>query len=86
MTQETKEHKIKLHLLNGNKITTLDALNLYGCFRLASVIHRLRKKGFNILSYRHNYKGNNYSVYEYVDDSTSASAPDENNWIPQISL
>jgi hypothetical protein len=31
------------HLLTGRPITALDALNQYGCFRLAARIHELRK-------------------------------------------
>lgn len=31
------------HLLTGRPLTALDALNQYGCFRLAARIHELRK-------------------------------------------
>jgi hypothetical protein len=31
------------HLLTGKPLTALDALNQYGCFRLAARIHELRK-------------------------------------------
>jgi hypothetical protein len=31
------------HLLSGRPITAIDALNQYGCFRLAARIHELRK-------------------------------------------
>ena len=40
--------QIKDWLLQGNKLTSLDALNLFGCMRLASRIHDLREKGLNI--------------------------------------
>lgn len=33
---------IRKHLLNGMTITPIEALELCGCFRLSSVIHRLR--------------------------------------------
>lgn len=36
--------RIEEHLLSGNSITPLEALQSYGCFRLGSVINRLRKK------------------------------------------
>jgi hypothetical protein len=36
------------HLLAGNRITALDALAQYGCFRLAARIHELRKEGYEI--------------------------------------
>lgn len=36
------------HLLTGKPLTALDALNEYGCFRLAARIHELRKEGWDI--------------------------------------
>ena len=35
-------------LINGKRITPLDALDWYGCFRLASRISELKKLGWNI--------------------------------------
>lgn len=32
-------------LLQGNKITSLEALTMFGCLRLASRIHDLRERG-----------------------------------------
>ena len=40
--------KILAHLNEGRSITALEALNLYGCFRLASRIHDLRKAGIDV--------------------------------------
>ena len=40
--------RIKNYLLQGNKIDQEKALNMFGCFRLASRIHDLRRKGLNI--------------------------------------
>ncbi len=37
-----KKH-ILSHLKSGQAITPIEALNLYGCFRLAAVIYNLRK-------------------------------------------
>lgn len=39
---DTQRNLIRKHLLDGYTITPLDALNLYGCFRLSAVIHTLR--------------------------------------------
>ena len=39
---------IRAHLLKGNPITPMQALKLFGCFRLAAVIFRLREEGFTI--------------------------------------
>ena len=40
--------KIAAWLENGNRLTQLEALNLFGCFRLASRIHDLRDSGMDI--------------------------------------
>lgn len=40
--------QIKAWLLQGNKITSLEALTKFGCMRLASRIHDLRNAGLNI--------------------------------------
>jgi Helix-turn-helix domain len=38
------QKEIEKHLLAGNSITPLEALQMFGCFRLGAVIYRLRKK------------------------------------------
>jgi len=35
---------------SGLSITPLEALNRYGCFRLAAVIHKLRRDGHKIVT------------------------------------
>jgi hypothetical protein len=45
---KNKSAQIKKHLLSGKSITGLQALSKYGCYRLSSVIHRLRKDGYEI--------------------------------------
>ena len=42
MERLSQRHRIKQHLITGWSITPLEALNRYGCFRLAAVIHKLR--------------------------------------------
>ena len=41
---------IKGWLLNGYSITQLDALNMFGCFRLAARISNIREEGFDIVT------------------------------------
>ena len=41
---------IKGWLLNGYSITQLDALNMFGCFRLAARIANIREEGFDIIT------------------------------------
>lgn len=40
----TKHSQIKEHLLSGQPITGLTAIELYGVYRLSSVINRLRER------------------------------------------
>lgn len=39
---------VRAHLLRGKPITPMDALRLFGCFRLAAIIFNLRAEGFTI--------------------------------------
>lgn len=45
---ETQKAQVLADLKTGNPITPLDALQKYGCFRLASRIHDLRNEGWPI--------------------------------------
>jgi hypothetical protein len=42
--------QIRGDLLAGLSITPLEALNRYGCFRLAAVVYKLRKEGHKIIT------------------------------------
>ena len=47
----TRQNEMILgHMLEGKSITTLDALNNYGCFRLSARIYDLKKEGYPIKS------------------------------------
>lgn len=46
----TKSAEVLKHLKSGKSITSLEAINLYGATRLSAIIHRLRKRGFDIVS------------------------------------
>lgn len=48
-SSESQNGKILAWLQEGNKITQMDALNLCGCFRLASRIYDLRERGYDII-------------------------------------
>ena len=41
----SQNNDILRHLKTGNSITPIDALNLFGCFRLAARIYELRTQG-----------------------------------------
>lgn len=48
MKTDSQNAQIKRWLLKGNPLTSLEALDLFGCMRLASRIHDLREQGMNI--------------------------------------
>ena len=48
MKPESQNALIKGWLLNGHSITSLDALNMFGCFRLSARIANLKEQGMNI--------------------------------------
>lgn len=50
MKTESQLTKIRKHLQSGKSITPLQALNAYGCLRLAARISELREEGMNIKS------------------------------------
>lgn len=56
--------QIKEWLEQGHKLTSLEALNLFGCMRLASRIHDLRERGMDIRKERVQVASGKY-VTEY---------------------
>lgn len=48
MNQLSQEEAILNHLKSGQSLTPIDALNLYGSFRLAARIDGLRREGYDI--------------------------------------
>jgi hypothetical protein len=50
MKTESQTALIKGWLLNGYSITQLDALNMFGCFRLSARIANLRGEGLDIVT------------------------------------
>lgn len=48
MKTESQNNLIKAWLMNGRSITPLQALDMFGCFRLSARIDNLRKEGMNI--------------------------------------
>jgi hypothetical protein len=47
---ESQEQQIRNHLESGKKLTSLEALKLFGCLRLSGRIFDLREQGLNINS------------------------------------
>ena len=46
---KTQKEQIKTYLLSKKSITPLQALNKFGCFRLAAVVFKLKAEGMKIL-------------------------------------
>ena len=62
-TQPSTTKKIKAWILKGKKITPLEALNKWGCMRLAARIAELRKDGMDIRTTSVTRNGKTYAQY-----------------------
>lgn len=60
----TQTEMIRTHLENGRDITPLEALDQYGCFRLAARIDELRKAGLDIETITETRNGKKYARYK----------------------
>lgn len=67
--KKSQKQLILDYLLEGNEITPIDALNMFGCFRLGARIADLKKDGYDIKT-RIAKGGKNYAIYtlEACDD------------------
>ena len=63
---ESQNKQILDYLEIGNKITPLEALYQFGCFRLSAVIFNLRQEGFNIITHNKTVDGKTFAEYELV--------------------
>ena len=59
----TQNKQIINYLQQGKTLTSLEALKLFGCFRLSARIAELKNQGFNITS--NNIKENGKTFAEY---------------------
>jgi hypothetical protein len=55
---------IMKYLATGKPLTALQALNKFGCFRLAARIHEMRIEGLAINEKTINKNGKRYSQYQ----------------------
>ena len=62
----TQTEQILAHLKRGKSLTPIDALNEFGCFRLASRILDLRSMGYDIRARRLNQGEKSFSQYYLV--------------------
>ena len=65
----TQDGNVLQLLKSGQTITPIEALNQFGCFRLAAVVHRLRKEqGWPIHTDRINSGEKTYAEYSLNQD------------------
>lgn len=62
----TQNQQIKSYLKKGKSITPIQALNKFGCFRLAARVSDLRKDGLNIATKYITKKCKTYASYSLV--------------------
>lgn len=64
----TQIEQIKNHLLAGNTLTPLEALGVFGCFRLAARIDELRNQGIDIDTHvKRDALGKKYASYSHSE-------------------
>jgi len=63
MRAESQKSKICKHLESGKPITPLEALNLYGCFRLAAIVFVLKEDGMDIKTRIHHIGEKHWASY-----------------------
>ena len=59
----SQNKQILNYLQKGKKITPIDALEKFGCFRLSARILDLRKEGYDIISENITKKGKTFAQY-----------------------
>ena len=62
----TQNQQIKSYLEKGKSITPIQALNKFGCFRLAARISDLRNDGLNIVTKIVTKDGKTFASYRLV--------------------
>jgi hypothetical protein len=67
--KQTKEILEHLQGLGRGKITPLEALHNFGCFRLASRINELRKEGYEIKTTMVEQNGKMFAEYSLKEGS-----------------
>ena len=64
--QNSQIENIRQYLLDGNAITPIEALNKFGCFRLAAVINNLNKENLNIETTIIKENGKKFAKYKLI--------------------
>ena len=84
MQKQTQRQKIKSWLEQGNTLTPLEALEKFGCFRLATRIFELKREGLNIDTkiVENKATGKRYAEYRLI----AAQAAQQTTETPPVTL
>ena len=63
---ESQEERILEYLERGNTLTPLEALNDFGCFRLAAVIWKLKGRGIKIRTNMVSHGDKTFAQYSLI--------------------
>ncbi len=63
MQTTSQNHQIAAYLMRGGSITPIDALKMFGCFRLSARIADLRRSGYRIKTKLVTEKGKTFASY-----------------------
>ncbi len=62
-SKPTQEARILRYLANGKSLTPLQAIRMFGCFRLGARIYQLKKAGHKIWSENVTREGKRFAKY-----------------------
>lgn len=63
----SKLNKIRLALLNGEKLSSLDAVERFRTTRLAAYVHTLRKTGYKIITIMKRFRTDEGEFLRYAE-------------------
>lgn len=66
MAKKTQNEQILTYLSKGKGITPIQALNKFGCFRLAARISNLREQGYKIKTETLTQNGKSFASYKLL--------------------
>lgn len=73
MDKTTQRSEVLKYMLDGNRITSMQAIEKFGATRLSDIIFKLRKRGYNIITHdrvgKNRYGGTcKYAEYELIKE------------------
>tara|TARA_Y100001963_G_scaffold27424_1_gene37350 strand:+ start:1766 stop:2020 length:255 start_codon:yes stop_codon:yes gene_type:complete len=68
MAKKSQKDSILNYLEEGNEITPIEALDRFGCFRLADVIFKLKQEGYDIQTKMVSNGSKKYASYRLMSN------------------